>query len=249
MPHDSLSCAAVLPAAIAALPAWPEHLGYDEQRFFPFGPTVRERLRARFGFHGRVIVSLGAACGAQLEPLINAFALVARRVPEARLYLAVVAPDASGAERRQFAALTRRVERTTLLRGRVRLGPTVTEDDRPDLYRAADAFACAGDDELAEICALEAMASGTPTVVSVHGQLQRCLAFGRHALHAAADDAIDFGLTLTRLLRDGRLRRRLVRMGAHQARSLFSAGPHRTGASLPCPREPHIPRVPLQATA
>lgn len=244
-----VSPAPTLAAPLTVLPSWPVHLGYDEQRFFPFGPSVRERLRARFGFHGRVIVSLGAACGARLGELVDAFALVARRVPNARLYLAVVEPDASAAERRRIASLVRRIARTAALRGRVQFGPAVADADRPDLYRAADVFACTADDELAETCALEAMASGTPTVVSVHGQLHRCLAFGRHALHAASDDAIDFGITLTRLLRDVRLRHRLIRMGAHQARSLFSLGARRVVASQPGNSAPDISRGPVQATA
>ena len=70
--------------------------------------------------------------------------------------------------------------------------------------------------------AIEAMASGTPTVVTVHGGLYRALTFGRHALYADPFDKEDLGITMFKVLRHPRLRDRLARMGAHKARSLFT---------------------------
>jgi mannosylfructose-phosphate synthase len=70
--------------------------------------------------------------------------------------------------------------------------------------------------------AIEAMACGTPTVVTVHGGLYRALTFGRHALFADPFDAEDLGITIHKILRHPRLRTRLTRMGAHKARSLFT---------------------------
>ncbi len=70
--------------------------------------------------------------------------------------------------------------------------------------------------------AIEAMASGTPTVVTVHGGLYRALSFGRHALFADPFDREDLGIMMAKPFRHGRLRDRLARMGAHKARSLFT---------------------------
>ncbi|HWA87372.1 MAG TPA: glycosyltransferase, partial [Opitutus sp.] len=70
--------------------------------------------------------------------------------------------------------------------------------------------------------AIEAMASGTPTVVTVHGGLYRALSFGRHALFADPFDKEDLGITVAKIFRHPRLRSRLSRMGAHKARSLFT---------------------------
>jgi mannosylfructose-phosphate synthase len=66
------------------------------------------------------------------------------------------------------------------------------------------------------------MASGTPTVVTVHGGLYRALTFGRHALFADPFDKEDLGITMLKAFRHPRLRNRLARMGAHKARSLFT---------------------------
>ena len=70
--------------------------------------------------------------------------------------------------------------------------------------------------------AIEAMASGTPTVVTVHGGLYRALTFGRHALYADPFDREDLGIMMFKVLRHPRLATRLSRMGAHKARSLFT---------------------------
>ena len=70
--------------------------------------------------------------------------------------------------------------------------------------------------------AIEAMASGTPTVVTVHGGLYRALSFGRHALFADPMDREDLGITMAKIFRHSRLQSRLSRMGAHKARSLFT---------------------------
>jgi len=70
--------------------------------------------------------------------------------------------------------------------------------------------------------AIEAMASGVPTVVTIHGGLWRALTFGRHALYADPFDKEDLGIIIHKILKHHRLAARLSRMGAHKARSLFT---------------------------
>lgn len=211
-------------AQLLSLPPVPVTLVYDEQRYFPVGPRARTRLRARFGFIGKVILALApAVTGQHLDRLLAAFALVARRDPAAQLYLPILDPAAPASETRRLARCQARVERSTLLRGRVHFAAKVAENDKPDLYRAADLFACPAASTPAETCALEAMASGVPTVLSARGKLEGNFAFGRHALHAEPHDVLDFGLMLSRVFRDPRLQARLARMGPHQVRSLFTA--------------------------
>lgn len=69
--------------------------------------------------------------------------------------------------------------------------------------------------------AIEAMACGTPTVVTIHGGLFRSLTFGRHALYADPFDREDLGMMIHKILKHPRLRSRLAHMGAHKARSLL----------------------------
>jgi mannosylfructose-phosphate synthase len=70
--------------------------------------------------------------------------------------------------------------------------------------------------------AIEAMACGTPTVITIHGGLFRAVTFGRHALYADPFDKEDLGISIVKILRHPRLSHRLGRMGAHKARSLFT---------------------------
>jgi mannosylfructose-phosphate synthase len=70
--------------------------------------------------------------------------------------------------------------------------------------------------------AIEAMACGAPTIITVHGGLFRAVTFGRHALFADPFDREDLGIMMTKPLKHPRLWSRLSRMGAHKARSLFT---------------------------
>lgn len=210
-------------AHLVSLSPAPVPLVYDEQRYFPVGPRARHRLRERFGFIGKIVLALApAVSGRHLDHLLGAFALLARRDPAAQLYLPILDAQASPAETRRVARCQARVERSATLRGRVHFAAKVEDAAKPDLYRAADLFACPAASKSAETCALEAMASGVPTVLSARGKLEGSFAFGRHALHAEPNDALDFGLMLARVFRDPRLQARLARMGPHHVRSLFT---------------------------
>jgi len=206
-------------------PAGKVHLippGYDDHRFFPVSDASRAAIRQRLGFSGKVVLALGRlARNKGYDLLIDAFTLVARREPEAVLHLAVGGAEMNANEQNLLAELRNRA----VLSGcgdRIRFGSFVREEDLADCYRAADLFVLCSRYEPFGMTAIEAMASGTPTVVTVHGGLYRALSFGRHALFADPFDREDLGITMAKVFRHERLRQRLSRMGAHKARSLFT---------------------------
>ena len=84
------------------------------------------------------------------------------------------------------------------LRGPDRLLGFVADDDLADTYRAADIFVLRSRYEPFGMTAIEAMACGTPTVVTVHGGLYRGISFGRHALFADPFDREDLGITIAK---------------------------------------------------
>jgi len=69
--------------------------------------------------------------------------------------------------------------------------------------------------------AVEAMACGTPCVVTVHGGLEEMFDFGSHALFADPKRPREFAVMLSMPLRYPQLRERLSIAGARFARRMY----------------------------
>jgi mannosylfructose-phosphate synthase len=196
--------------------------GYDDTRFYPVGSSTRALLRRKFGFEGKVILSLGRiARNKGYDLLIRAFAEVSARDAEARLVLAIGGERLDPTEERILATCHALV-REHGLSERVRFAGFVADCDMADFYRAADVFVLPSRYEPFGMTAVEAMACGTPTVVTTHGGLFRLLRFGISGLFADTFDPMDLGITILKALRHAPLAERLSRYGAETARSLFT---------------------------
>ncbi|WP_349434548.1 glycosyltransferase family 1 protein [Pararhizobium sp. A13] len=196
--------------------------GYDDNRFFPVSKATREMARQRFGFEGKVVMAMGRlATNKGYDLLIDGFSVLAEREPEARLHLAVGGENMDAHDAALLAELKERVAGLEL-EDKVVFSGFVTEEELPDFYRAADLFVLSSRYEPFGMTAIEAMASGTPTVITIHGGLFRAVSYGRHALFADPFDKYDLGITMMKPLKHERLYGRLSRMGAHKARSLFT---------------------------
>jgi len=196
--------------------------GYDDNRFFPVSNASRQLIRRRLGFKAPTILALGRlATNKGYDLLIEAFALVATRIPNAVLHLAVGGASMDKQERRILRELKDRVRALDLVKN-VHFGSFIADKDLADSYRAADMFVLSSRYEPFGMTAIEAMACGTPTIVTIHGGLFRAVTFGRHALYADPFDREDLGMMMMKPLKHPRLSQRLSRMGAHKARSLFT---------------------------
>jgi mannosylfructose-phosphate synthase len=196
--------------------------GYDDNRFFPVSEASRQMIRQRLGFNRPTILSLGRlATNKGYDLLVDSFELVAARIPDVGLNLAIGGDTLDEQEAALLADLKARVD-TLGLGERVSFTGFVPDDELPDMYRAADIFALSSRYEPFGMTAIEAMASGTATVITVHGGLWRAVSFGRHALYADPFDREDLAIMMVKLLRHPGLRARLQRMGAYKARSLFT---------------------------
>ena len=196
--------------------------GYDDNRFFPVSSASREMARQRFGFNGKTVLALGRlATNKGYDLLIDGFSVLAEREPEARLHLAVGGEQMDEHENVILSQLKAHVA-DLKLEDKVDFAGFVSDEDLPDYYRAADLFVLSSRYEPFGMTAIEAMASGTPTIITVHGGLFRAVSYGRHALFADPFDKYDLGITMMKPLKHVRLYDRLSRMGAHKARSLFT---------------------------
>ena len=105
---------------------------------------------------------------------------------------------------------------------RIRFGGFIPEAELADYFRAADVFVLSSRYEPFGMTAVEAMACGTPTVVTTHGGLYRALTYGRHALYADPFDEEDLAITIHKVLAYPELRESLSRNGAQEARRHFT---------------------------
>jgi mannosylfructose-phosphate synthase len=197
--------------------------GYDDNRFFPVSEPSRGMLRENFGFGDhRVIASIGRlARNKGFDLLVDAFQVVAERDPKAILRLAV-GTESPNAEGEPLLGEIRERVRQHGLEKRVWISSSLPDEAMADYYRATDVFAMPSRYEPFGMTAIEAMACGTPAVLTVHGGLFRTMAYGIHALYADPFDKEDFGITLLKVLRYRMLRRRLAHEGAHRVRSYFT---------------------------
>lgn len=196
--------------------------GYDDSLFFPVSDASRDAIRQSLGFDRPTILAMGPlATDKGYDLLIRAFRLVADRQPAALLRLAVVAGEISPEQERTLHELRSIVEELELA-DNVQFADLVPADRLADHYRAADLFVLSSRYEPFGMTAVEAMACGTPAIVTVHGGLHRVLTLGRDALSADPVDRDDLGTMMWRALNSADLRARLSRMGAHKARDLFT---------------------------
>ncbi|MCF7854523.1 MAG: glycosyltransferase [Candidatus Pacebacteria bacterium] len=196
--------------------------GYDDSRFFPVGEATRQATREDYGYDGKVVACVGRlARNKGFDLLIHAFSVVAERIPQARLQMAVGAESSDPGDSEMLEELFTLV-RDYELEDRVTITESLPDEEMADFYRAADVFALPSRYEPFGMTAIEAMACGTPAVITVNGGLYRAVTYGRDALYADSFDKYDFGITLMKVLKYGRLRQDLGREGARRVRSLFT---------------------------
>lgn len=198
--------------------------GYDDNRFYQVSAASRDSIRESMGYDPdvKVIACIGRmARNKGFDLLVDAFAIVAKKYDKAILRLAVGTEDDSSGPSTEYQELVKKIEGYGL-KDRITLTGSVDDPDMPDFYRAADIFCLPSRYEPFGMTAIEAMACGTPTVVTTNGGLFRTLTYGIDALYADSFDANDFGYAILKALRHPAIHNRLAYNGAHKVRSLFT---------------------------
>jgi glycosyltransferase involved in cell wall biosynthesis len=197
-----------------------EALGPDRVRFSP--PGVDTTV---FHPNGTPTDPVVLAVGRLDDPrkniamLMEAFAIVRREIPEARLVLAGERPPTE-----DLSQLSRRLG----IAEAVQLRLALPEDELAQLYRGATVFALSSNEEGLGIVALEAMASGVPAVCTRCGGPETSVVDGETGYLVPVGDVAAFADRLGRLLSDRELRDRMSETARRHMEQHFSL--ERTGA-------------------
>ncbi|MBD3305794.1 glycosyltransferase [candidate division KSB3 bacterium] len=197
--------------------------GYDDNLFFPVGESSRQVLRHQYGYEGKKVIAAAARLARTkgFDLLIEAFRVVLEREPDAYLRLATGAETEIEQNDPVWKHLNEMIADYDL-QDHVLLTKAVSFEGMPDYYRSADVFALPCRYEAFGMTGIEAMACGTPSVLTVHSGLVRTVSYGAEALYGDPFDKEDFGITLLKALRYKSLRQRLSLQGARKMRSLFT---------------------------
>lgn len=196
--------------------------GYDDTRFYPVSIATREALKLELGLEGRIVLALGRlARNKGYDLLIRAMAPVFKRVPDAKLLLAAGSTSLNEDEVGQLKLL-KAVAAEVGVEDRVIFHDYISDEELADYYRAADVFALSSRYEPFGMTAIEAMACGTPTVVTTEGGLWEQVTWGREALYANPNDTEAFGHAICLVLQYQQVSAQLAKFGSQKARSRFT---------------------------
>ena len=196
--------------------------GYDDSRFFPVSTASRQALKQELGVEGRVVLALGRmAHNKGYDLLIRAMPVVTQRLEDARLMLAVGSTEPSEREREQIQEL-KDLAAELGIADRVIFRDYIPDEELPDFYRLADVFALSSRYEPFGMTAVEAMACGTPAVVTTEGGLWELVTWGLEAVYANPYDPESFGHALHSVLKHPRIGGQLAKYGSQMARAHFT---------------------------
>ncbi len=151
--------------------------------------------------------------------LLKAMPAVFELVPDARL-VAAIGGEESDQDDAGVADL-RTLADDLGINDRIKWVQYVPDEDLANYYRGAAVFALPSRYEPFGMVAIEAMACGTPTVITVHGGLFELIDFGHHALYADPNRPLEFGAMLAMPMLHSSLAHELSVEGARFARRNF----------------------------
>ncbi len=196
--------------------------GYDDTRFFPVSLASRQAIKQDLDIPGRIVLAIGRmAKNKGYDLLLRAMPVVFERVNDARLLLAIGSTEPTEDEIAQVNQL-RRLAKELGIDDRVLFRDYIPDDLLVDYYRAGNVFALSSRYEPFGMTAVEAMACGTPTVVTSEGGLWEQVTWGLDALYANPFDPEAFGHAIATILMHSRVRDQLAKFGSQKARAHFT---------------------------
>lgn len=196
--------------------------GYDDQVFYPVSVATRQLIKRKLDLGGNIVLALGrVAKNKGYDLLLRSMPILFRRIPDARLVLAIGSTNPSKVELELIQSL-HELGHSLGITDRILFEDYIDVNELADYYRAADVFALSSRYEPFGMTAIEAMACGTPTVVTTEGGLCEQVVWGIEALYANPFDPEAFGHAITSILQQPALSEQLSKFGPRKARSCFT---------------------------
>ncbi len=193
--------------------------GIDEGRFTPVPPKQLDQLREKHGIRDTDVYVVGrAAHNKGYDLIIKALPQLKKLQPKARL---VLAAGANSAQDKKLLAKWKKAAQEAGVARSVKWLGYIPDEDLADYYRVPGVFALPSRYEPFGMTAVEAMACGTPTVLTTHGGLFEQIEFGKHALVADPKRPGEFAAALSMPMQYPWLRDTLTVEGARFARRTF----------------------------
>ncbi|MBI9107059.1 MAG: glycosyltransferase [Spirochaetales bacterium] len=156
--------------------------GYDDNKFYPMAEASKTMLKEKFNFKDNCILALSRlAHNKGLDLLVESFGLLVTNHFDAQLILAIGHDDRSEVEEEIFQNILKIVEIYNI-KDKIHFIGFIPDEELADIYRASDLFVLSSRYEPFGMTAVEAMACGTPTLVTKHGGLCEVLEDGKHAI-------------------------------------------------------------------
>jgi len=169
--------------------------GMDEERFSPYRQADIRGLQKKHGLRPQDVLTVGRmAHNKGYDLLIQALPTLFELVPEARL-IAAVGGESSAQDEAGIVELKKLADELGVSE-KIQWVQYIADDDLPDYYRAASVFSLSSRYEPFGMVAIEAMACGTPAIITVHGGLFELIEFGKHALYANPNRPVEYGTML-----------------------------------------------------
>jgi len=194
--------------------------GMDENRFSPVRQEEVDQLRKKYKLKPDDVLVVGRmAQNKGYDLLIKSMPTLIKLVPEARLIAAIGSEDSKQDD--EGVAKLKTLAKELKIADRIVWIQYIADEELADYYRAGGVFALSSRYEPFGMTAIEAMACGTPTVVTVHGGLSDLIDFGSQALFADPNRAEEYGTMLAMPMLYPRLAHELSVEGSRFARRSF----------------------------
>lgn len=196
--------------------------GYDDRRFYPVSLAMRAALKREHHYDGKIILALGrTARNKGYDLLIRSMPVVFNRIPDAKLLLAAGSKNPTAQEGEMLSEF-KSIASELSISDRILFHDYIPDEVLPDYYRLADVFALCSRYEPFGMTAVEAMACGTPTVITTEGGLWNQVTWGTEALYANPFDPEAYGHAVCAVLQYPRIADQLSKYGSMKARAAFT---------------------------